>query len=216
MKQRTITELANRAIIKIGGGFDKKTLENVETDVSDIGILCRILIPQVRREVLNLWDWQESIKYADLGGQVATDTAKAEWQYAFNLPADNIRVIAQIGEQDHRQKYDYQEFAGLLFTNDLTNKTQDSAYIKYIFDNEDVNTYSPSVWELMTLKLAAELAANNNPKSSISQRLKEEFYNIALPFARAANQKKQYVNDTVNNADRLKCSWLKGRRGGRA
>lgn len=141
-------------------------------------------------------NWEEATKYIECGAELSGDNIPdmADWDYAFTLPSDCLRLIAQVDESDHTAEYDCEVMRGLLLTNDYSNDDEDSAYIKYIFDNDDITTYSPSLYAAMATKLAAELAAVIVDTKRRNELL-TEYENYILNLAEERNQAQVYYDD---------------------
>lgn len=195
----TNTDLCNYALSKVGGGGDLGSFkitnyDDAVADKSDDAILCRLLLPPVRKEVLCRARWLEATKYAELTADI-TSIEKADWEYAFTLPTDYLGRCQQINEDYHRStkpryivQYDKEIVQGILFTNEYSNSDDDAAYIKYIFDLTDVSKFSPLLYNAIATKLASALAAVKLADKGVRRlQLEQEFEQLVLPLAEGEN-----------------------------
>lgn len=111
--------------------------------------LCQRLYPSVRQEMLEAGDWSFAMKRAELA---ALSTApEFGWDYKSQLPSDTLRVVGvwdntyMTGRQEYRREED------TLLTN------FSPVYVKYIFDLEDPNKFSPLFRKVLYTELAAQL-----------------------------------------------------------
>lgn len=188
----TWTDFCNYALSKVGAGSnDNFRILNVTDTSNDNAILCAGLYPVVRKEVLCRSWFPEATKYADLGAE-RSGIAKADWEYAFKLPSDYLGKAQQIDESFHRStkarytsQYDKEIVSGLLFTNSYSNVDQDSAYIRYVWNLTDPTKLTPSTYETMAVKMAAELspALLNDEGGTRRYFLIREYEELVLPLA---------------------------------
>lgn len=210
----TWTDFSNYALSKIGGGGEDVGSFRIANlyETTDTAALCRVLIPQIRKEVLCRAWWNEATKYADLGAELS-GVKKAGWEYAFNLPQDYIGRCKQINEDYHKStkpryiaEYDKEINQGRLFTNNYTNSDGDSAYIKYIFKLTDISKFSPLLYEAMAVKMGAELAgallADNGERRQVLLR---EYEGLVLPVAEGANQEEIGDDEDLGEYSSITC-----------
>ena len=198
--ETTATEVCNMAFIKLG-----EPVIGAIYDGTPQAALCLVLYPRIRNEVLFKL---KRTSFADLGAALsgASLVAAAEWDYQFNLPADCITVVRQTDEEDQITSYPYDIKRGVLLTNDYSNEDGDSAYIEYVYLNENAATYHPMETDAIATLLAAELAPTIKGKENYREGLLQEFELIALPQAIAEAQSEVY--DPEEGED---VSWLDAR-----
>ncbi len=196
----TVTALCNYALMKLGGAYKEHKLTSY-FETSDTAELCQRLWPQVRKEVLIRGskegvNWSEATKYAESGAALTgvNIPEMAEWEYAFALTTDCLRVIAQVDESNRTTEYGFEVMRSMLLTNDYSNGDADSAYIKYIYDNDDVASYSPSLYNAMAVKLASELAPVIVDAKRRSELI-QEFEGLIMSLAVGKNQAEVYNDD---------------------
>lgn len=190
--EANVTALANRMFLKLGGGTTNIIIDDIDDATNEDAVIAKTIYTQVRNEVLARWPWKECREFADLGAEVS-GLNMADWDYAFELPANFISLIAQIDEADSSIEFESEVRGAYLFTRDYSNVGEDSAYIDYIKKITDTSEYSPQLFEAIATKWAAELAPKYNPKEK--DNLKREFEFLVLPNAKAANQQSQYSDD---------------------
>jgi len=198
------TDICNLALLEIGA---TQIADYFDTTAN--GLLCQVLYPQARNEVLIKVKPNCAREFADLGAELSGSSLPdmAEWEYAFNLPSDCLHLIAQVLESNHEQKYKCAKRQGKLLTNYYSNDDDDSAYIEYIFKQVDASEYDPFLVAAIALKLAIKLVAakTGDKKGELAGRLIRKYLKIVLPDAIAANQEQEYADDEGSY------SWLDAR-----
>lgn len=203
--------ICNRALAKLGGGGDNTLTIDALGDGTDTGDLCDLLYTAVRREVLKRMKPQECSYYADLGDESSTTAEKAEWEYVFDLPSDNLIVVRQTDEEYHKIDYPYQIKQSYLFTNILSNTDRDSAYIEYIKNETDGDSFSDEVIEAMATLLASRLApriVKGDKGWQVSGDLLNLYETLVLPTSMGINQSQQFHQEEPRET---KFSWLADR-----
>lgn len=203
----TDADICNLALIKAGGEL---ILTLADNDVSDNAALCRRLYPLIKDTCLTRAEWNGVTKFADLGGEVQV-AEQADWEFVFNLPADCLQVIAQIGEGDHRKKFAYIVKGKQLYTNQYSNDAGDSAYIDYI-SVSDVSKFSPQLIEYIAHKLAMALIPKlmgiSDASAVFAQTMERELRLRILPNAIGRNA---FEGDPEGGNDEGKVTWLSAR-----
>jgi len=199
------TDICNYGLAKLGGGGESAAsfqISSIFDSSNRTSILCLQLYGQIRKEVLCAADWPEATKYAELGAELS-GIEKGDWEYAFRLPTDYLGRARLINESYHRStkpqyisEYDKEIVQDMLFCNEYTNADDDTAYIKYIFNLQNVSKFSDLLVEAIATKLAAELSgpllADYGKRRA---ELLQEYYNIVLPNA-IGQQKMAHGDDT--------------------
>lgn len=208
-EEASITDLCNYAYAKIGGAWKQNKLSSY-FETTDSAEQCQLLWPKVRKEVLvrgskEGFNWQEAVKYAESGDELSGDNIPdmAEWEYAFTLPSDYLRMIAQISEAHHTTEYEFEVMRGMLLTNTYSNDDGDSAYLKYIYDNDVPTTYGDPLYNAMATKLAAELAGVTVGAKRRSELI-QEYEGLILQLASSKSQTEVFHDDKgyTNPAER--------------
>ena len=181
------------------------------TGTNETERVCAFLYPQVLKEVLSRRDWDFAKEFADLGDELEDDDLMegADYDYQFSLPADFVRLLNQIDESDHKTKYEHdlryntETDLWCLLTNYYSNEDGDSAYVEYIYLNDDPASYTPAFVEAFATLFGSEFAAFHKDMQH-AMALREAFELLILPIATTANQKHTYK-------DKQK-TWLEARR----
>lgn len=201
------TDLCNIALLKISGAvtdtgalFISSITGSTKTELAFAKVY-----PFARREALARADWDFASMYLDLGTELSgvNLVEAADWEYQFALPDPEgvdypfVRLIHQTDETDHTKTYDCEvlpnadDDAFILATNNYTNADGDSAFIKYIWDNDDPNMYSPLFIEAFTTLLASKVAPFvKTAKEAV--RLKQIYEQMDLSNASGYEQRREY------------------------
>ena len=204
----TDTDIANIALAKGGGAGDQESGTGIigSIDGSDrVSARCKLLLPVVRRRVfVDLFDlkapFKESLRYADLGAENAAPGEVGGWEYAFNVPKDSLGVFKQINEDfvttqssitdrpiEYRFDVKWEDAVQILLTDTLSNSDEDSAYIRYVFDQKNAGTYSEPLINCIATLLASELAPTIGLTDEKRQTLLAEYKTVCIPEAKKHN-----------------------------
>lgn len=120
---------------------------NSLADTSDQAVLCKNLYPVTRDSVLRAHPWNCAIKRVVL----APNATAPLFDYAnsFNLPSDWLRTLS-VGEDG--SAIDYVSEGRQLLSD------ESSLSLRYVFRNEDENTWHAGLVEAVTLAMAHRLA----------------------------------------------------------
>ena len=133
---------------------------------NDRAMLCSNLYEDARRATLRAHPWNCAIKRDTLA---PTSTAPAyEYSYAFNLPADCLRVLS-IGD-DNSAEYKIEGRQILYDDNTLP--------IRYIFDNTDENSFDALLIEAITFQMASRMAYPIAKSASLQQQLQSLYADV--------------------------------------
>jgi hypothetical protein len=171
----SIISICNQALLSLGA-----TPIDDLSDGSVEAITCKAVWASARRALLAANNWSFARKRLSLA-QDASQPA-FEFQYQYTLPADLIRVV----KVDH--DYDYRVEGGKILTNSAT------CNIKYIFDNEDVTTWSDPFRDAMAARIRTDisyaLTRSNTQIQTSNQILKEK-----IQAAKAHDGQQDYGDD---------------------
>lgn len=139
-------EICNRALIRIG--------EDVITsliDDSERARVCNSIYEEVLDSVMTEYPWNCAIQRASL--QQLVDTPVWDFAYSYQLPTDPycLRVISTDLDDD-KDLYPWQREGDTLVTD------ASAVNIKYLARVEDPNKIPPILRELISVRLAAEIA----------------------------------------------------------
>lgn len=183
----TEVEICNSALAKVGAARIL-TLD----DDSEEARLCKTLFYRLRDKLLRSHPWRFATRRVALGPLVTAPIY--EFQNAFQLPNDCLRVLAIDGNDSEEWK----EESGQLLCN------LDSVNIKYIWKNEDTSSYDSNFVEVLAFDLAVELCMPLAQNATLRATLVDE-RKLALREARSFNAQ-------VGSVDRVKAdTWLNAR-----
>lgn len=181
-------DICNQALLKVGAD----TIASLDTSTSDTEAeirsakLCNVFFDQAIEEVVRIYGWNCCIKRAI--PSKLTDAPTFEFDFAFQLPNDCIRVLNVYDTKeayDDRVKYVIEGRTILCDQNEI--------YLKYTHVPTDVSTLDPLTTQVLILKLAIMLAVPLQHELKMSQALINEYEKIVLPYARSV--------DTFENSD---------------
>ena len=163
-----------------------------------------LIYDEMRDFCLDLHHWNFATRRVKLA-QLAEDEAPAfEWDHAYQLPADFIRVIS-IHEHDHGEDQIPYRIEGFRIVTDA-----DDVYLRYVARIEDPNKMPPTFRRALSKLIAAQLATALSSSVSLSKELFTQFHDQDLPFAKS-------VDAIQNMADQLpESDFIMARFGGRA
>jgi hypothetical protein len=223
----TNTEIANKALGKIGGAGDSETgtgfISDINSATDKVAKQCATLLPQcIEKVIIDLASLQcpfrETLRYADLGAEVADEDLPetGEWIYAFNVPGDCLAIVTQfnedsLGSDEVRTEYKFDKILNkgnsglLLLTNNLTNTDGTSAFIDYVINQTNTVVFSMPFIECIATLLAAELCPLLGKKYEMRQTILIEYKQLSIPAAQTFNQSQ------FNNYAKTVDSYLGGR-----
>lgn len=137
---------------------------------------CKVLYPQMRDLMLQAFPWNFAMARADISAILA-DAPDFQWDYAYTLPTDSLRVWELYGTDD---KWEVE--SGQL----LTNKDSE-IFIRYIKQETRTGKFNPSFVNCLALRLGAELASKIKGDTKKRRSLLEELYQVELPKAERLN-----------------------------
>ena len=169
-------------------------------DVDDEAPVCqwlRMFEQEAADYCVSLFDWIEATVFSELGATADT-VAKADWAYAYDRPANFLR-IANFTDEDDRAVTSAYEPLGKYIVSNIT-----PGYIKYVrkmalVPNEaggtEVNEMSPTLRDLIAMRLAVLIAPVFNPKM---KTLAIAEYDRSLREAERINQAQAYIETPTN------------------
>jgi hypothetical protein len=165
----TQTSICNSALIKLGA----ERIVSIDDD-NKRARLCKEQYEKVRNDLLMSHPWNFAITRKTLA-EVATYTDVFEFEKAFQIPPDALRVLStslnlgpQIGEVKWAVEIDPLTNNKLLLTN------ESAVDIKYIKDVDEA-FFTPAFAELLAHKMALDLSYSITQSASLSQLLQAQF-----------------------------------------
>lgn len=201
----TETEIANRALLKIGGAGEQINGKGFLNDINaedNISCQCRSTLPFCRRRAISDLaalglPFRESLKYADLGSAATSGELPevSAWLYAFNLPGDYLAMVSllkqdgtELADKSFETILNKSNNGRLLLTNQLSNSDATSVYIKYTIDQTNLTMYSEALIECIATLMAAELCALVGKDEKMRQQMLVEYANFAVDKAKRFNR----------------------------
>lgn len=164
-------QICNLALLKFG----TLTITSLNDSTKEARA-CKVLYPLMRDELLHAHPWNFAMKRADISAQLAA-TPAFEWDYAYTIPADCLRVWELYGTDA-----EWVVENGQLLTNQ-----DEEIYIRYIFQVTTTGNFNPSFVNCLATRLGAELAAKLADDNKLRLSLLEELHKIQLPAAYTLN-----------------------------
>jgi len=120
------------------------------TDGTESADLCNQVWPSVRDAVLRSHPWNCATKLLQL--QQSSTTPAWKWDYAYPLPADCLRILEVVGE-DELPVSDWEQMNG-----DILCDEDSPVYLAYVRREEDPTKYDALLCKVFEAALAAEIA----------------------------------------------------------
>lgn len=167
-------EICNRALLLFGN----LTITGL-TDGSKEARACRVLYPLLRDQLIYSHPWNFAMTRADISAQVAT-TPAFEWDYAYTLPADCLRVWELYGSSSTDAEW-------IVESGELLTNLEEEIYIRYIRRVTTTGNFSPSFAQCLATLLGAELSSKLADDKKMRIELLNELHKIYLPAAMSLN-----------------------------
>lgn len=168
------TELANLALAEIGA----KRITNLDTDTSAEAVTCRQHFAHVRNTLLRSHPWSFAKKTLALSQSATAPVASAEWDAAWALPGDMVRLIRVVGPSADLP-LDRFEIAGQF----LHTRGQSTITIVYVTHSSPVNEWDDLFVDALRFKLASEIAGTLTGNPQAGNDALTKYKNMALPDA---------------------------------
>lgn len=166
----SIVEICNLALMKFGD----ITITSLE-DASKQARACKVFYPLLRDQLTYSYPWNFAMRRADISAQIAT-TPAFEFDYAYALPADCLRVWELYGEAEFVVEY------GELLTNEDT-----EIYIRYIRRVTETGRFSPAYVNCLATLIGAELSSKISDDQKMRASLLQELHSVLIPAAMQLN-----------------------------
>jgi len=168
-------EICNAALAKIG----ERPIVSLTQANSAAATHCLTRYTVARDYLLRQHDWNFALKRTALA-RLSTAPAFG-WSYAYQLPADLIRISGIWDNAGGDGAFDYRIEGGLVVTD------AEAVYLLHVAQVTDANAMPIDFREALAVKLAAELAILLPQSRELSSQLEQQFRQISLPSARAAD-----------------------------
>lgn len=206
------TEVCNLALGKVGGAGEQLNGNAFLGSIDDPGKVaswCKIAFPRMRRRAIidlavRKCPFRSTIRFADLGSELAETPEIGQYQYAFNLPGDCLAVVRQFNESHMSDRarqgpvpveYQWETVANsagtgkILLTNILTNIDGDSAFIEYVIDTPSTNSFSEELIDCIATLMASEIGLMIGASGELRKDMLLQYIQLVIPNAQRANQK---------------------------
>ncbi len=144
-----------------------------------------VVYDELRDALLEMHVWNFATKRVKLAR--LTSTPAFGWDYSYQLPADNVRVISVHPSTNIHATMPYQ-IEGATLSADA-----EDVYLRYVARIEDPNSM-PATFRLALSKLlASRLAVTLAQSTSLSKEMYEQFIGEDMPSAKSADSVQEYV-----------------------
>lgn len=172
------TDVANLALAEIGA----KRIQDLESDSSTEAVACRLHFEHCRNTLLRRHPWSFAEKSQELTQDANPPANDAEWDAAWILPVDFIRLIRIPGDGPNAPRDRFGLSGKRLLTRGL-----DEVHLVYITNETPVPEWDDLFVDALRFKLASEIAEDltGSPQRADSALTKLE--QLALPDAALAD-----------------------------
>jgi hypothetical protein len=167
----SVVQICNVALHRVGNLSITALTDNTKE-----GRACNVLYPLMRNEILTVHPWNFAMARADISASLAA-TPAFEWDYAYTLPVDCLRVWELYGTDDEWVREG----------NELLTNKEEEIYIRYIKLVTDSAMFSPVFDNCLSMRLASELAGKLADDKNLRASLMQELVQIHLPNAYMIN-----------------------------
>lgn len=184
----TETQVCNSALIKLGAS----RILSLEDDSKEAR-LCKEMFPRLRDELLYAHPWNFAIKRQELAK--TANTPVFDFDSEFQLPNDLLRVLTTDLPVNELYAIEGDKF--------LTNSS--SVKIRFIFRQTDVSKWSAGFREVMSFRLAADLAYPLVQSVNLSNKM-HKLFRLQLSQARSFDAQEGFSQNQVDAS-----SWINER-----
>jgi hypothetical protein len=124
------------------------------SEASTERIYCSAFYDSARKEVLKVFDWAFARKNADL--VVDESEESAEWEYVYEEPTENIRVLSvepEDGVTDESNRIKFEPMGVFIYTNE-----GETPWCKYTHDCDDPTLFDDMFASAVAHRLAAYIS----------------------------------------------------------
>jgi hypothetical protein len=168
------TDIANLALSLIGEG----EIADIADTSDEISRVCGANFAQARDECLAMARWSFAKGQGVLTKLI--DAPLFEWNAAFELPVDFIRLCKIAGE-DAWEPREYFDVQGRKLLVELDDDTVTTLNIEYVRREEDPTLFSPLFVESVSYKLAHKIARKLTGSDVRGREIMKEFEQVVMP-----------------------------------
>lgn len=197
----TETEICNLALSEIGA----RQLVDFDTDTTEEARACRLHYAQTRDALLRRHQWNFALTRADL--DEAADEPISDWDTAWELPADCVRVISLPSDTPYKPHQEFAVEGRLVLVRGL-----DAVTLLYVSSAAPIADWDPLFIDAMALSLAIKLAKSIAHDVAMAQAAAATLAQLALPAAFTADARETLSNENHGPAWRRAKSSIVGSR----
>jgi len=206
------TQIANLALGKVGGAGEVEGGNAFITSIDGtdkVSSWLNLLFPRARRKVIVdlaalQCPFRSTIRFKDLGPELASTPEIGQYEHAFNLPANCLEVVSQFDENQMATRarrgtsvaeVQWETVANasgtgkILLTNFFTNLDGTSAFIEYVIDTPNTKGFTEGMIDCIATLLASGVVPVIAVDRELSRTMLAEYITIAIPNAQAENQR---------------------------
>lgn len=150
----------NTSIVNMSlGRIKAPRISNLATDTQKEAVNARIFFDEARDDLLREGIWNFAVKRVK--PTKASETPEFGFDNAFVLPSDNLRVISVHQSTDWRVNVTHYRIENMTVSGtdtDVIVTDWSEIYLRYVAQVTDANLMTPSFRELLSLRLARDLA----------------------------------------------------------
>ena len=168
------TEIANLALAEIGA----KRIASLESDTSREAVSCRDHFDHCRDTLLRRHPFSFANRAAGLSKAASAPVASVEWDAAWVLPGDMVRLLRLVGQDRDIPEQRFEIHGRYLHTIHLEEVT-----LVYVSNDSPVNEWDSLFVDAMRYKLASEIAGDIAQSPEMANQALQKLTNLALPDA---------------------------------
>lgn len=168
------TEIANLALSEIGA----RRIASIDSDTSAEAVACRTHFDHCRDTLLRRHPFSFANRAVALSASATAPVASVEWDTAWVLPGDLVRLIRVVGQDMDLPEQRFEIHGRYLHTLNLSSLT-----IVYVTNDVPVNEWDSLFVDAMRFKLAASIAGEIAVSPEAGARALTALEQLALPDA---------------------------------
>jgi hypothetical protein len=158
----TEVEICNDALIIVGANKISDLSDNTKE-----AILCNEQYSKVRDQLLQSHPWNFAICRAEIAADVSLPTGWWDWEYAFTIPANCLRIL----QTESEDSTDWSVEGSKIFSNTSPLR------IKYIKKETDVTKFSKGFEMALAYAIADRIGYALTQSSTLMSKIKIDFEN---------------------------------------
>lgn len=140
---------------------------------------CEVIYEELRDSLLEMHQWNFATKRQKLAR--LSEAPAFEWDYAYQMPSDYIRIVHLYGHPNGRGRIAYKIEGDTIVTDET------DVYARYIARISDPNKMRPTFRVALSKLIASRLATSLAQSRSGAKELYSEFLTQDLPTAKSAD-----------------------------